>query len=67
MRKILLLKNAVVEIAPRLNETINAMPVSMSGTLKSMAKSRSVVTFNDVNVKSARLSRSSAMRPFHLF
>ncbi len=46
----------MVEIAPGLNETIKAMPVSISGTLKSMAKFRSVVTFNEVNVKSARFS-----------
>lgn len=32
-----------------------------------MAEFRSVVTFNDVNVKSARFSRSSAISPFHLF
>ena len=63
----LLLKNAVVEIAPRRNETIKAIPVSIKGTLKSMAEFRSVVTFNEVNVKSARFSRSSAIRPFHLF
>lgn len=62
-----LLRNAVVEIAPRLSDTIKAIPVSISGTLKSIAKFRSVVTFNDVNVKSARFSRSSATSPFHLF
>jgi len=62
-----LLRIAVGEIAPRLNDTIKAIPVSISGTLKSIAKFRSVVTFNDVNVKSARFSISSAISPVHLF
>jgi hypothetical protein len=62
-----LLRIAVGEIAPRLNDTIKAIPVSISETLKSIAKFRSVVTFNDVNDKSARFSISSAISPFHLF
>lgn len=62
-----LLKKAVVDIAPGLKETTNAIPVSISGTLKSIASFRSVVIFNEVNIISARFSRSSATRPFHLF
>ena len=67
IKKFYLLRNAVVEIAPGLNDTNKAIPVSISGTLKSIATFRSVVTFNEVNVKSARFSASSAIRPFHLF
>ena len=62
-----LLKKAVVDTAPGRNETITPIPVSISGTLKSIAAFRSVVTFRAVKVKSARFSRISAIRPFHLF
>lgn len=62
-----LLKNAVVDIAPGLKATTKAMPVSINGTLKSIASLRSEVTLSEVNVKSARFSKSSATRPFHLF
>jgi hypothetical protein len=46
-----LLRNAVVEIAPGRNDTIKAIPVSINGTLKSIAEFRSVVTFNEVSAK----------------
>jgi len=62
-----LLRKAVVDIAPGRSATTIPMPVSINGTLKSIAWLRSVVIFNEVNVKSARFSRSSAIRPFHLF
>ncbi len=57
----------MVDTAPGLKETITPIPVSINGTVKSIAAFRSVVTFSEVNVKSARFSRSSAIRPFHLF
>ena len=47
-------------MAPGLRDTITPMPVSISGTLKSMAPLRSVVTFSEVNVRSARFSSRSA-------
>lgn len=62
-----LLRKAVAETAPGLRETITAIPVSINGTPKSIAAFRSDVTFNAVNVKSARFSISSATSPFHLF
>lgn len=58
-------KNAVGEIIPvRLLTTI-AMPVSMNGSLKSTAASRSALIINDVNTISAFLLTKSAIKPFH--
>lgn len=59
-------KKAVGDIIPvRLLTTI-AIPVSINGTLKSTAASRSALIMSDVNTMSVLRLTRSAINPFHL-
>lgn len=59
-------RNAVGDMIPVRLLTTMAIPVSMNGSLKSTAASRSALIINEVSTMSAFLFTKSAIKPFHL-